>query len=153
MIIDAYEDLAKSSSNPDNIMYTFRLCFPGALAQLGLKDLDRYFKRGRLKWCHQHPEAVDISQRLLFNKSSHHLSDVLTLLGVWCWCMLALHWYFWAPWFRWTVSIVPFYKGVVVTSVGRVSFFKDTHRIWISQKITTSSSWNSKNRPMFVRTF
>jgi hypothetical protein len=38
-----------------------------------------------------------------------------------------------------TVPIVPFYKGVV-TSVGRVSFFKDTHRIWISQKIKTSSS-------------
>jgi hypothetical protein len=36
------------------------------------------------------------------------------------------------------VPIVTFYKGVV-TSVGRVSFFKDTHRIWISQKTKTSS--------------
>ncbi len=45
----------------------------------------------------------------------------------------------WAPWFRWTVPIVAFYKGVV-TSVGQVSFFKDTHQIWISQKIKTSSS-------------
>ncbi len=83
-----------------------------------------------------------------------HTPSILyvTLLGVWCWCTLAIHWYFWAPWFRWTVPIVPFYKGVV-TSVGQVSFFKDTHWIWISQRIKTSSSWNSKNRPTFVQTF
>jgi len=35
------------------------------------QDLDWHSKRGRLKWCHQHPEAVDISQRLLLNKSTH----------------------------------------------------------------------------------
>jgi hypothetical protein len=40
---------------------------------------------------------------------------------------------------RWTVPIVPFYKRVV-TSVGQVFFFKDTHWIRISQKIKTSSS-------------
>jgi hypothetical protein len=41
------------------------------------QDLDWDFKRGRLKWRHQHPEAVDMSQWRLLNKSTHHLSCVL----------------------------------------------------------------------------
>ncbi len=83
-----------------------------------------------------------------------HTPSILyvTLLGVWCWCTLAIHWYFWAPWFRWTMCIIPFYKGVI-SNVGWVSLFKDTHQIQISKKIKINSSWNSKNCPTFVGTF
>jgi hypothetical protein len=127
------------------------IMLPGGPRIIRFQDLDWDFKRSWLKWCHQHPEVMDITKT---PPRQIHTPSILyvTLLGVWCWCMLIIHWYFWAPWFRWIVPIVSFYKGVV-TSVGRVSFFKDTHRMWISQKIKTSYNWNSKNRPTFVRTF
>jgi hypothetical protein len=54
------------------------IVLPGGPRTIRSQDLDWDFKRGRLKWCHQqHPEAVDISQILLLNRSTHHLSYML----------------------------------------------------------------------------
>jgi hypothetical protein len=53
------------------------IVLPGGPRTIRSQDLDWDFKRGRLKWCHQHPESVDISQRLFLNKFTHHLSYML----------------------------------------------------------------------------
>jgi hypothetical protein len=51
------------------------IVLPGGSHTIRSQDLDWDFKRGRLN--HQHPKFVDILQRLLLNKSTHHLSYML----------------------------------------------------------------------------
>jgi len=51
------------------------IVLPGGSHTVRSQDLDWDFKRGQLN--PQHPKFVDILQRLLLNKSTHHLSYML----------------------------------------------------------------------------
>jgi len=53
------------------------IVLPKGAHMIRSEDLDWDYKTCRLKWCHLHPKAMDISQRLLLNKSTHHLSYML----------------------------------------------------------------------------
>jgi len=49
------------------------IVLPGGDRTIRSQDLDWDFKRGQLKWCHQHPKFVDILQRSSTNPHTIYL--------------------------------------------------------------------------------